>query len=376
MFLFLGHTKYSTLDPLFAFPLLNAFVLELEDVVKGSEQTTDVFAAITELLAEETSRTWRYIKFIDGVHVTHNDQKEVAGMLLDHYSEKRQQLCDQVAPYAANKPIIFQLKVEVAENTSLESLLVLLRHLKGMGFAKSEFGGALFGVRRENIAEKLARLCSKSYQSSLLGSSSRYEEEEEDGSEDEAPYLHEMVMFSLSYAGVDTATGNSNATTQILDDCIDQLEKVTRQSASIIEDISSKSTTSSIDASNGRRAGRRRSPKRKSKNLRENREARSKTPEQVLQMKRALAKLESMQSIAPPAAKKEMEPKMPTVTHTKKRKLVPTGRLTGRKSTLWQGAERAHRMSQSTENSSDSEDGDDTKNHVHSVPKVKSYRQI
>ena len=256
-----GSYSISHINILNLFTLIN---LELEDVVKRSENTAEVFAAITELLAQETARTWQYIKFTDSVRVTEYDGGEYVDMLLEHYAEKRQQLCDQVAPYAANKPIMFQLKVEVAEDTSLASLLELLRHLKGMHLVRIEFGGALFATRGPGIADKLARLCSKSYQNgsslgALGGSSSRYEEGDDDSLEDENPYLHEMIMFSLFYAGVDTSAEASNSTTQLLEECILQLENVSSpktKSTPLMEDLSKNSTHSDMSSSSRRRGGR------------------------------------------------------------------------------------------------------------------------
>ena len=230
--------------------------------MKRSENTAEVFAAITELLAQETARTWQYIKFIDSVRVTGNDDSEDVDMLLAHYAEKRQQLCDRIAPYATGKPIMFQLKVEVAEDTSLTSLLELLRHLRGVCLARIEFGGALFATRRPGIADKLARLCSKSYQSGSclgpLGSSSRYKEDEDGSLDDESPYLHEMIMFSLFYAGVDTSAEANNSTTQLLDECIAQLENLyspKTKATPLMEDLSKNSTNSNMSSSSSRRGG-------------------------------------------------------------------------------------------------------------------------
>ena len=91
--------------------------------------------------------------------------------------------------------------------------------------------------------------------------------------------------------------------------------------------------------------------------LRENREGRSKTPNQVLQLQRALEKFASMQSKQASPTEKEVQVRTPKVKNTQKRKPPPTRAVTIRRSTLWQVSGRdLHSSSQSANKSLTSED--------------------
>ena len=91
--------------------------------------------------------------------------------------------------------------------------------------------------------------------------------------------------------------------------------------------------------------------------LRENREGRSKTPNQVIQLQRALEKFATMQSKQLSPAEKEVQARTPKVKNTRKRKPSPTRGVTIKRSTLWQVTGPVpHSSSRSTDKSLTSED--------------------
>ena len=184
--------------------------LELEDVINRQEDPTAIFAAIQTLLSDE--RKWLYIKFIDTIQLRDDDGMDAATQL-QKYTDNRQSLWDAIRDQAIEKPIMFQVKLEVSAETSIAFVENMLTVLLGLSMLTSiDFGGALYGVRKQDIPRRLAHLC-RGY-------------DDADGDDDECGEqylcLQEMIMLSLACTPPE-ATPVNNAS-MLLKSCISSLK--------------------------------------------------------------------------------------------------------------------------------------------------------
>jgi hypothetical protein len=185
--------------------------LELEDVINRQEDPTAIFSAIQALLSDE--RSWLYIKFIDSIHIRNDDGMDAATQL-QNYKNNRQSLWDAIGNQRHEKPIMFQVKLEVGAATSIvgvENMLTVLLQLDML--TSIDFGGALYGVRKQEIPSRLADLCRGSDDS----------DENADIVEEDF-LLQEMIMLSLSCT-VPEATPVNNAS-MLLKACISNLRSL------------------------------------------------------------------------------------------------------------------------------------------------------
>jgi len=206
--------------------------LELEDcILRSAETIEDVFMAVTNLLAGcnrgGNQRTWQYIKFMDLIRINHTaattsmdaesescstihtlqqPQQPSHGYILTEYRNQRIQLWDQMARYARKLPVMFQVKVEISEGTSLAVLVGLLQELQDENLARLEFGGALFACRKADIHEKMASLYTRNAEAEEL-------------------QLQELIMISISFMGLE-AEPVKNSTHAMVSQCLDSLTEL------------------------------------------------------------------------------------------------------------------------------------------------------
>jgi hypothetical protein len=184
--------------------------LELEDVIHREEDLAAIFSAIQTLLSDE--RKWLYIKFIDSIFLR-NDRGMDAASQLQKYVDNRQSLWDAIGDHAFEKPIMFQVKLEVAAETSLARVENMLTVLLGLNMLTTiDFAGALYGVRKQEIPNKLADLC--------RGFDDEDDHEDHDHKEDHC--LREMIVLSMSFSSPEAAPMNN--ATMLLKACIKRLK--------------------------------------------------------------------------------------------------------------------------------------------------------
>lgn len=183
--------------------------LELEDVVN---RENGVFAAIRNLLARDGKREWQYIKFIDSIQV-HNGPGMDAVSQWQAYSNKRQELWNQVGLHAKNKPIMFQVKLEVTMGTSIREVQKMLKVLQDLQvLTRIEFGGALYACHKPEVPNKLSDLFIGDEEDGIIGRGSLY--------------LEDMIMLNLFCTVPDAAPVNNSAS--VLIGCRKALRALTR----------------------------------------------------------------------------------------------------------------------------------------------------
>ena len=203
--------------------------LELEDVINRKEDPTEIFAAIRVLLSDE--RNWLYIKFIDSIQLRDDGRGMDAATQFDKYANNRQSLWNHIRDQANGKPIMFQVKLEVAADTSIRSVEKMLAVLIDLDILTSvDCGGALYAVRKPDIPNKLAELCR--------------DNDDHDG-DDEDLYLREMIALSLTCTPPETTPVNNASA--FLKACLGKLKKL----HSIVPEPHSPSPNKRSDTNNG-----------------------------------------------------------------------------------------------------------------------------
>lgn len=166
--------------------------LELEDIIsRHDERDEEVFDAIKKMLVEDDDRSWKHIKFIDSLRIS-----ELGGDVsqLQHYSAKQQALWNHIKEFSEDKPVFFQVKLEILEDTGAATIIKVLQEIQKLNLINIDFGGGLFGYKAREIDNALFQLCKP---------------EEEGKTIAEKGALHEMIMLELHFnldAEVETMT--------------------------------------------------------------------------------------------------------------------------------------------------------------------------
>ncbi|CAB9524234.1 expressed unknown protein [Seminavis robusta] len=183
--------------------------LELEDVItRQDKDSTSIYEAIQTLLDQE--REWIYIKFVDSM--TLREGGDSAATLLEHYKNHRLGMWDTIRQHTHDKPIMFQVKLEVASGTPItlvSDMLTVLQQLDSL--TSIDFGGGLYGVRKPDVPDQLALLC---HGNNMC--------------------LPEMIMLSLSCTPPDAAPINNAA--GLLHECARKLTQQRRSDDSTSEE--------------------------------------------------------------------------------------------------------------------------------------------
>lgn len=192
-------TKYTLEKLLQAQKNSRVSKLELEDLVnRDGGDTRELHKALQRLLARDNNRSWQYIKFVDAITIN-NGPNGGAAEQWKHYAKKKQALWDQIGRHAKNKPVMFQVNLEVAIGTTVSALRGMLRVLHGLKIlTRIDCGGALYGVSKVEVPDALAGLCGNP----LDGSSSSYD------SSDDEPRLRDTIIFTLSCMAPEATTVN------------------------------------------------------------------------------------------------------------------------------------------------------------------------
>ena len=163
--------------------------LELEDIIHRDDgRHAEVFEAVKDMLKEDGGREWKYVKFIDSIRI--GDLGEEASYIRQ-YEAKRLELWNSIENFAKGKPIMFEVKLEVEEETAVRCIIELLTEIQRLDLAKVTCMGGLLGVPPHQLGDVLTSLCKPEFGENV----------EDDGE------LSEMIMFSLDY--VNDTTGVS-----------------------------------------------------------------------------------------------------------------------------------------------------------------------
>ena len=188
--------------------------LELEDIVnRDDDRHAEVFEAVKNLLKNDGGRKWKYVKFIDSIRI--GDLGEKASYVR-HYESQRMELWNLIDEYSKGKPIMFELKIEVEENTSVRTIIELLTEVQKLNLAKVEWMGGLLGITPPQLGDELANLCKPEFDGNI----------EEDGE------LSEMIMFHLEYVSQEVESEKKNKIwKKALRRCVLRLKGISSSSA-------------------------------------------------------------------------------------------------------------------------------------------------